>query len=178
MRREAFTLLELTLVVAILGIVAGALALQSTSGDTERRLDTATSEVAAALRFARSEALRTGEPHGVRAETAGSRLRVFSLDTTGATPVETFTVRNPVDKKLYDLTFPDAPFMEGVSVQASDFRFGGSAVVRQAVAFDADGTPVSPLDLAPLDSGLVRLSKGTVQREVTVAPVTGRVSLQ
>ncbi len=156
MREKAFSLLELLVVVVILALLAGAVVRTYSSGDIEQKLQLAAEEVSSALRFARAEAIRTGEHHGARIGAADHRVRVYRLDTSGSPPVEVFSVYNPVDKKLYDLALIAAPFTTGVKVDKSDFRFGGVSTQYESVSFAADGTPVSPVDLALLDQVAVR----------------------
>ena len=178
MGRRAFTLVELLIVVAILAIVALVYAAQPAGDTTHQKLDVAASEVASALRFARSEALRTGQPHGARIEPGSDRVRVFRLDVSGGPPVEDYSVRHPVDKKLYDLSFQTHSFAGSVGVSLSQFLFGGVGTPKQAVAFQPDGSPVSPENLTLMDSGDVDLSLSGQTRQVDVAPITGRVTLQ
>jgi prepilin-type N-terminal cleavage/methylation domain-containing protein len=178
MRRHGFTLLELMLVLAILTALGAVVIVDLAAERGEPRLEAGAAEVASALRFARAEALRTGEPHGVRITSADHRVRVYRLDTSGASPVEDFSVRYPLDKRLYDLSLDAEPVTAGVKIGLSDFRFGGDSTPRQSVCFAPDGTPVSALDLAPLDSGTVQVSHDAGTRSVDVAPVTGRVTVQ
>ncbi len=81
--------------MAIAGLVVVG---RSSSVDDEIRLDLATSEVAGALRFARSEAIRTGRHHGARIESTQQRIRVYQLDVSGSPAVEEYVVAHPVDK--------------------------------------------------------------------------------
>jgi prepilin-type N-terminal cleavage/methylation domain-containing protein len=179
MGRKAFTLIELLLVVAVLAAAAAILLPAPTPVDRAQRIDLAAGEVAAALRFARDEALRTRRWHGVRITAASERIQVFSLDTTGTPPVETFDVRHPVDKKLYDLSLASRPFSEGVDLDRAEFGFGGVKKPYEAIAFSPDGVPASPRDLTLLDSGLVDLNDGaTERRRVEVAAMIGRVTFE
>jgi type II secretory pathway pseudopilin PulG len=166
----------LIVVTAILGIVA-LVAIPSfvSMSDGEAQLDLAASEVAAAIRFARSETIRTGTIHGARVVVALDCVRVFRLDVSNNRVLD---VRHPIDKKLYEVSFDDSTFTSGVQVTSSDFRFGGGATPREAVGFDVSGSPLNDLNLKFLDSGQVVLSLGTETRIIAVAPVTGRVTIQ
>jgi prepilin-type N-terminal cleavage/methylation domain-containing protein len=174
--KSGLTLIEVLVAVAILGIVAVA-AIPDFSAMDDQRLERAAIEVADAVRFARSEALRTATPHGVHGEVALQRVRVFRLVDSGGTPTPDYTVRNPVDKKVYHLQM-DAPAL-GVAVDAVDFSYAGVGP-QEYLGFDTTGYPV--LDVAGvqrrLTGGTIILSRGVHQRTVRVAAVTGRVTVE
>lgn len=178
MREPGFTLFELLLAVGIVGALALALVMGVTASSEQRRLEVAAEEVAGALRFARDEARRAGAPHGVRITASESRIRVYELDTSGTPPVEQYTVYHPVHRQLYDVRLSEAPFTSGVEVQSSDFRFGGDPTPKESVAFRATGSAISPEDLDLQDSGNVVLTHGGRVRTLSVAPRTGRVTIQ
>jgi prepilin-type N-terminal cleavage/methylation domain-containing protein len=175
-RSSGFTLLEILIVAAILGIVALVAVPSLMSGaDGEARLELAAGEIASAIRFARSEAMRTGTVHGAEVVPATDTVRVFRLDGAGT---RVFDIRHPVDKKLYHIPLGTGPFTSGVDVAVSDFRFGGSATPHEVVGFVPSGAPVDDQNLDPMDSGQVQLTAGAETRTVAVAPVTGRVTVQ
>ena len=78
-----YSLLELSFVVLILGIMA-AVAIPDYSVTNPSKLDLAAQEFADAMRFARSEAMRLGQPRGFREESSQKRIRVFRPDTNTA----------------------------------------------------------------------------------------------
>ncbi len=82
--QTGYSLLELTLIVAILSIVAVA-AMPNIASTRPYKLDLAVEAIAGAMRFARSEAMRLGAPRGFRQQSSQKRIRVFRPDT-GATP--------------------------------------------------------------------------------------------
>lgn len=178
MRGSGFTIFELLVVVAILAIVAFFLVGPPLSVNDDKKLDLAASEVAAALRFGRSAAIRTGEHHGTRFGAADERIRVYRLDTSPSPPVEEYDVYHPVDKKLYDLPIDTAPFTLGVTIAAAVFQFGGDPTPHESVAFAETGIPVSPIDLTLMDQGLVALTYAGQTRVIQIAPMTGRVHVQ
>ena len=177
-KRQGHTILELVIVVAIIGLVT-ALALPALSSGDESRLDAATSEVVDAARFARSEAIRTGESHGIIATLSDQRVRVYRLDESGPLPVAVYDVYHPVSKKLYDLQLATSPEFFAVSLAQADFNFTGFVAAKKLVDFSSDGTPIynhgGPIRI--LTAGKIRLSLGQHQRNIDVAPMTGRVTV-
>ena len=178
MRPAGLSIAEL-LVVALVMATAGLVVVgRSTSVNDEVRIDLATSEVAAALRFARSEAVRSGQYHGARIDSAQQRIRVYRLDVSGFPAVEEYVVAHPVDKQLFDIRLRSRSFTPDGGITSVEFRFGGDSTPRASVAFDARGTPVSPLDLTLMDSGRVTFGLDGLLATVSIAPLSGLVRTQ
>ena len=176
---SAFTLVEITIVTLLLAIIAAALTFSHRAADARFELDAAASEVASAIRFARSEAMRTGIPHGARVEWFTQRVRVYRLDTSGL-PTPVYDVRNPVDKHLYEMDFDTHALLSEVSISYVDIRYVGSLLPSEYVGFSASGTPKSNsggLDQM-LDRAKITLAHSGRQRRVEVQPMTGRVTIQ
>ncbi|MCP5149294.1 MAG: prepilin-type N-terminal cleavage/methylation domain-containing protein [Ectothiorhodospiraceae bacterium] len=182
-RREqrGFTLLELVLVLALLALAASAMLDGGASAEARARLDHAAGEVAAALRFARDESVRTGLRHGVEVDPATERVRLFHLEPGSVIPV--YDVHHPVDHRLYDWVVGVAPGTAGVAVDDRGFTYHGDplGLPLAQVQFDDTGTPALRGLLGDylLSDGLVRLvGADGEQREVRVEPITGWVSVQ
>jgi len=177
MSDRGITLLELVLVVALLGILA-LVVLPAVQPYDEQKLDVAAQEVAAAVRFARDEAIRTGTRHGVIVNVGSQRLQVFWLDTS-ALPTRIFDVRDPLDKKLYDLQFATDPDLSGVKVTGASFYYRGRVNPTDFVGFDKRGTPKfnDSGTIRLLSNSEIKLGSGDAERIIKVAPVTGRVTV-
>jgi len=170
-----YTLVELIITVTILVIIA-AIAVPAASTDSEKRLQEIAAEFAAAMRFARSESMRTGEPHGFRFLTNQYRIRVFTADTAANPWTWIWDVYHPVDKQLYDYTFP----ADLTPVTHTPAFHGGSACNRPGVIyFDENGTPwcLEP-ETVLLDSYQLNLSTAAGQATVRLDGITGRVTVQ
>jgi prepilin-type N-terminal cleavage/methylation domain-containing protein len=180
MRQIGYTLVELSVVVLIVAVVAAAVIRSQSSADTGPMLDAAAEEVAAAFRFARSEAIRGGEPHGVHARTDTQRVRVYRLDTSGASPVRDYTVRHPVDKQLYHLDLSTHPLLAPVAMTSAAFWWSGLGSWTTSVGFAPSGVPKYEDGSAVymLSFASITLAAGGETRVVSVAPMTGRVTVQ
>jgi type II secretory pathway pseudopilin PulG len=186
-RPLGISLLELVIVVAILGIVAAA-AIPNLSSTDSARLELAASQIAEALRFARGEALRTAEVHGVEIDhleldSGNKDITVYKADLAAATPFGVATIlHHPLSKQVYDIEFLDSPLVSGVSITNPEkpFHFDTLANPRRHVQFDAAGTPVYYVDGVAnrLTSGDIQFSDGTHARTVSLHPITGRVTVQ
>lgn len=174
MRQAGFSFIEIMIVIIILGIVA-AVAVPDLSADFSK-LDTAAEEFASALRFARAEAIKTNIPHGINADTANNQLRVYSLPA--ATP--TYTVYHPIDKKLYTIALnADSRTADVILVNVS-FAFSGGFSSTSLLAFNTNGVPKfnnSGRDYM-LTSATITLAYKNQQRILSIAPMTGRVTIQ
>ena len=176
-RSHGVTLVELLVVVAIIGVVAVAATPFLSSADPHK-LDLAAEEFASAMRFARSEAMRTGEPRGFRQQSAAKRIRVFRPDTGTAPWTLNYDVYHPVGKQLYDVDLDTHPFAVADSVSRTPAFMGGCNQTGN-VYFDANGIPrcANP-ETVLLEQFAVSLTKGGHTRVVTLHGITGRVTVQ
>ncbi len=176
-RCAGYTLVELVIVVTIMAIVA-AIAYPNMTSGVDRQQDLAAEQFAAAMRFARSESMRTGQPHGFRFLTNDYRIRVFTVDSAGSPWTWTWDVYNPLDKQLYDYTFPaDLAGATPPVVHSPVYR--GTCDEPGAIYFDANGTPrcLEPENIL-LDSYRLDIVVGAAVASVNLDGITGRVTVQ
>ena len=186
------TLLELLVVLVILGMVAR-IAIPQTEPAASLRLDAAALDVAQALRYAQSAALRTGAYHLVRCDTAGGVIAITRLDLTVKPPVPdlTIAVLHPVDKRDYKIVFNSAssssssvssPVTQSAALVSCAFTFSDKTTLAQ-VAFGDDGAPVNLIGKAAADikaltgTGQIVLGAGRQQRTIAVSAPSGRVTI-
>lgn len=172
-----FTLVEFLIVAAILATFA-ALAVPALTAADPERADLAAAQLVQALRFARSEANRTGKHHGVRVDSAAERVQVFRLDSTS--PVtRNFAVYHPVTRKQFLVDYAANRRTANVGVAAVTLNFASTCSEARDVVFDARGTPrcSDPVNVE-LTSATIDLAGPRVTRRVVVSGVTGRVALQ
>jgi Tfp pilus assembly protein FimT len=162
------------MVTLVVGMVA-VIALPAGTNSLEARIDAAAGEVAAAVRFARDESIRTGVAHGVRQQTGSNQVQVFRIDGAG---VLIFDIYQPVAKQLWDIQFDTSPNYHGVVIdRTTDWR----AVCNEGgnIAFRGDGTPTcTDPDTTLLEQGLVTVTLDNLRRDVAVDGFTGRVWVQ
>ena len=194
------TVAELVVVVAIIALAA-AVALPQLDDTDDATLDYVANEVAAAFRFARAEAMRTGTPHGAHVDNDSvQRVRLYWLDTSGTDPVAVYDVRHPLTKELYELRFDGEGMPEGSTIHEHSFYFGGSATSSDYMGFSGRGVPkITGSDSGSsdwwwcwwcggggsggssgddmLDYGSLELRYGAGLRKVRIAPNTGRVTV-
>lgn len=180
--QAGYTLTELVVVAAILGLIA-AIAVPDMSSAPDAKLRLAAEDVAGAIRYARSEALRTGEGHGLTISQATQKVTVKKYDLTTA-PISTlYTLTHPIDKQPYDFNVNTRSTTQGVTISNSQDVFNYTDLGRRrSLIFDATGTPKWIVGSGPttylLADGTVELSLGNKQLFVSVAPITGRVTVQ
>ncbi len=177
-RLRGYTLTELVTVVTIVAVIA-AIAAPATTSSPNKEIDLAAAEFAAAIRFARSESIRTGQPYGFQQnDSAKQRIRVFRADTTTNPWARVFDVYHPVDKQLYDFDLDDQTIAAATSIARSTV-YKGTCDLPGAVYFDAHGSPwcASPENVL-LESYTLDLQLGAALRTVVLDGITGRVTVQ
>ncbi len=176
--QPGFSLLEILAVIAILGIIA-VVAMPDFSSSDETKLELAAKEVASALRFARSEALRSGEKRGVLVDHETQQVRVYKLPTLPPPPEN--TLYHPITKQPYDFNVSTSAMISGVVITntSGPFDFSGLGQ-RKDVFFDRRGMPlfIEASAIYQLAGGDIRLAYGAAKRSIHLEPVTGRVTIQ
>lgn len=173
-----YTLLELLVVVGVVAALA-AVALPGFRPSRQATLELAASRVAEALRFARSEAMRTGSPVYVELNRNTERLLVARADLSGSTVSAGTTLRDPVDKRPLDIILSADPVTAGVDVTNDPFNYAAGG--RQpSVVFDARGLPFRKAggSYQLMSGGDVVLTSAGRQRTVYIDRLTGRVTTQ
>jgi len=180
---NGYSLLELTLVVLILGIMAAAVVPSLFSATGPYKLDLVAEEIAQALRFAQNEARRTGQHYGATISQATQTITVKKWDIT-TDPVSTELVPyHPVSKKGFVFDADGFSLAPGVSItNASDIFLYDTIGRRRSLIFDKNGMPVwitnAGVNVYRLLDASVTLSDGDNQSSVMIAPITGRVTVQ
>jgi len=176
-QQHGYTLVELVIVVTILAVIA-AIAVPNTSSNEEKQLELAAQEFATAIRFARSEALRTGQPVGFHDHASARQLQIFRMDTATFPATLIYDVYHPIDKNLYDIDFA-ASSTWAVETMDHTVVYRGTCNQSNRIYFDRNGTPwCSNPQTVLLDDFEARLTLGGQQRTVHLDRITGRVTVQ
>mgnify|MGYP002063100860 FL=1 len=177
LRSHGVTLVELLVVIAIMG-VAAAVAIPNLSSSDPQRLDLAAEEFANAMRFARSEAMRTGEPRGFRQFASSKRIWVFRPDTSTSPWTLNYDVYHPVSKKLYDIDLNTHPFVAADSL-SSNRVYRGTCNKTGEIYFDSSGIPrCADPETVLLEKLTMTLALGPHTRIVTLHGITGRLTVR
>ena len=180
-----FTLLELVIVMALLSLIALAVIPDPTAAN-QAKVDLAAEKVAAALRFARSEAIRTSSPHGVIVDQddtndTGKDIVVYQIDFGDAPFGISHILNQPVSKQAYDIDLADPSDQPAITIRSTMPVFSYvSSGPSQHVHFDANGRPVYYAYPAVnrMLSGSMPIGTDDYQRTVSLSAVTGQVSVQ
>lgn len=176
MRTQGFTLAELLVVILLMAALA-ATAIPQLSSQEPDRLDAATAEVRAALRFARQEALQQGTSVLVDMETQANTVKLMqgSCKSPGTPLLDPRSGRSFV----VDLTLGPQTRQVGLNAQV----MVNSGRSYQGLVFDASGALSEACDVAgrkdkgtPARGSQVVLTMGEQQQSLTLWPATGRVS--
>jgi len=150
-RRRAFTYLELILVIAILGIVAGIAVPRFGNFIAHRHIDAAATRIATDLAFAKQRAKFSGTQQKVRFLIPQNRYEFPEMDDPDH-PGREYAV--PLSEEPYNATIISADF-------------GGDV----EVVFDGYGVPVLDSD------GTIVIAVGNYRKTLTLDAQTGRVTV-
>ncbi len=183
-RQRGLTLIEISLVVAILGIVALSVLPNITPADSTA-LDAAAVRLANAVRFARNESIRTGLEHGILIDQddSDSTMRDFVVYRVNPLDAADFSnvLYHPVSRQLFDARVNDPVILRQISIVDDGGAFEIEGIgKRKFIHFDRTGTPVylQNTEQHRLLSGQITLARGDDQRSLSLDPVTGRVVIQ
>ena len=176
-RQAGFSLLELTLVAVIMIIIAAIAIPDGSSGDAPR-LESVARQFAEALRHARSESLRQGQPVAVLLLPAERRIEVRQVDSSMSPWSLAGNLLHPVSKTDYvieaDRTLP------GIVVDtALTTEDGRGCDSEQAFWFDTRGSAwcKNPNDVAVREYR-VTLTRGQHHRLIVLDGPSGRVQVE
>ena len=175
-----FTLAEMLITISILGIVA-IVAIPLLSPNEPQRLAVAAEESANLLRFALSEAARSGGYVLVDGKTTAGHLKLYYSNANADLPpaAGTSAVNDPLTKLATDLNVTGGAFSSGVTL-TPQFKAGGNTYQQLLIG---PGTSQLQVFDGSLNKGALQaasgilLNYGTQSVTVSINEVTGRVTL-
>ncbi len=173
--QRGFTLVEMLIVIVILGIVA-IVAIPLLSSNDPQKLSVAAEETANTLRFALSEAKRTGGYVLVDGKSTAARLKLYYSNSSANL---TTAINDPLTKRTLDLNVANSAFSQGVTLTPKFMQ--GSVGYPQLLIGPGlsqlqvfDGT----LNKGPLQANSgVLLTLGSQSVMVSINQTTGLVTL-
>ncbi len=164
-RRHAYTLIEVLITVAIMGLAAAIVVPNMMQGGT-LGVQAGARMIIADLLFAQNEAMAQQSDRRVTFDPADNSYKVEKFDTTTSAWV---LEHNPVlgdtaGAQNYEIDFDDDGRFSGIEIVSADFN--GTTRVE----FDDLGNPSS--------GGTVRLRFDAHVFDIKVAPFTGRVTVE
>lgn len=157
-KREAFTIVEITMVIAIIGILAVVVAISGGS----LKLSGAANKLMFDLRYAQQLAISRGVSCGVSYDPSNNNYFAYIGDTstiatdphTGGTLLVDYDVDNEY---------------KGINLISTNFG--------DLISFDYMGTPYDSGATALSSQGIVALQHGSATQTVTIEPSTGKVKV-
>ncbi len=141
-RNGGFSLLEILIVIIIISVVAGAAIPANFSGKDRIKLQTAANEIATLFRYARDQAIQTGQPHGVHIDPYSSRVYGFKSGGYANPLVGLIVLHNPISKLSTEVVVTNQHHTEGVSISNTESVFTYADRSNQDyVLFDETGLP-------------------------------------
>ncbi len=158
----------LTLLVSLL--------LPSAATTEVQRLEALAIQLEELIRIAHREAVRTGTPHAVLYDNNSTQFSVFQADLSSEPAGNAGTVYHQVTKQPVTLRINGNSTLTP-SPNPFNFGAGGS---KNTLLFDNWGTPFTVTNTVTfgLASANLQITAGSNSKSVTVAPLTGRVSVQ
>ncbi len=176
-RTTGVTLPELLIVVTLIAIV-GTIAVPSLNSLESVRVASATTELTAALSYARDEAIRTGSIHSVEFTAANHLVQVVKITDFGTMALNRPVVRHPISRQLYSLDLDDDPTTSPTQLVNLTLDFDNVGQ-QQRVDFMPSGQPVW-IDIFDqpyrLLSGSIVLSAQATEQTITLDGFTGRIT--
>lgn len=163
--RRAFSMLELTLVLAITATLSAIAVPRFARSIARARADAAAARIVADLELARTRARAASRPREVRF-TAGASSYVLISEPTATSTGAAYLVdlaASPYSARLTSVTISSAP-SAGAAVATTAL-----SPTARTIVFDAFGTPVR--------GAVLLLSVGSERRRITLDPSGGRATV-
>lgn len=176
------TLIDVIIAVAIMSLVA-VIAIPSFNSNQKYRLELAVNEVVHAIRFARSESMRTGDIYGVDIDRSNTQITIYKANITTNPVGQEFIAYHPINKDLYDYNLANDFNLPDIAVDnpVAIFLFADTQR-RDSLLFDKNGTPVwfnvGSNATTQLSEAAISLSLAGLKQSIVIQPYNGRILIQ
>ncbi|MFK7794524.1 MAG: prepilin-type N-terminal cleavage/methylation domain-containing protein [Gammaproteobacteria bacterium] len=176
------TLVELIVVVSILSLLT-LIAIPSSTTKDSYQLDLAINEISYAIRYARTEAIRSNNVYGVDIDQSSQQITVYKANLSTNPASMEFIVLHPVNKQPYDYNLVADLNLANVQIDDSLLPFlYKDGARRKSLLFDGKGIPLwietSTNTQSLLSSSNISLQLGSAKKSILVEPYHGRVTIQ
>ncbi|MCK4648142.1 prepilin-type N-terminal cleavage/methylation domain-containing protein [bacterium] len=166
--RKGFTLIELVIVIALVGVLAAIFSPKLLHLIDSHRADAAAEQIVSHLRLAQEYTISQHITHGVNFDKDNEAYSVYSK-TAGSTYTPVKNPLRPGQDLIEDFT-DEKSKLYGVTIESANFPTSS----RYSVEFDFLGIPGG---IGSSYSGYVSIKKGTETRNIGVEAETGSVSI-
>ncbi len=178
---KGVTLADTMIVVAIISVFAVIVA-PSFSSSSKYELDFAVREISAAIRFARSEALRTGDVYGVDINQTTNQLTIYKADLSAIPVAQEFVAYHPINKDLYDYNLSNDFNLSDINISnLNDPFLYTDSLRRKSLLFTAHGSPVwidsNSGAIHQLQNGVIQVNAKSHSQSINIEPFNGRVTI-
>lgn len=156
-RKSGLTLVDMVISVMIMGILAAVATPRFANAMTEYRIQAAAQRIAADIRYARQQAI---------AKSSDTSIQFMTLPNY----YEISGVANP-DRRNGNYIVNQSDIDSDISSLVANFD--GTALLT----FNHHGVPQTGSPLTNLSAGTITITMGNLQRTITVAPTTGRLTI-
>lgn len=163
--REAFTLIELVTVIALIGIVSLVVAAPAMSNLRSMRASAAATRMASDMRYIQRVAMGSGLRTWMAVDANNERYSLYIEDSANPGKANRIALADPLDLSTSTIKFNASPY-NGITITSASFNS------TTELEFDNFGTPKDANAAALTSIGMVILSDGVAVR---VHPVGGYV---
>ena len=162
--KQGFTLIELVMMIAILGILALAF-MPKTTANPRVRLEAACQKIALDLRYAQEMAMAQQVRFGVSFDTVNDAYFVYRVNIATK-------AKDPQTMNNFDVSFVTLNEFKGMDIASTNFS--------NKVEFDSKGGPYDGNGAVLSSQGIITVQAqvGAYSRTVRIEPKTGKVSIQ
>ncbi len=174
-----YSIIELLAVLTILVISAALVYPSFFSNNSDRQVQAAASEVVNAIRFARSDAIASGQHRAVQLQ-GNTTVSVSSVDNSVTPPTINTLVRHPLTRQDFSLQLSELEHTRGVEfVSAGEAFANGASSSTDTLFFTPQGRPYvidSSSQVVALQGVDLLVQNTQFAISFAVNPVSGRVT--